>query len=118
MLFRSPFLEWMYVPTDMNPADCTKRPLRVEDAVAGSDRVQLWFRSPSFLQERDIKWPEQKLGIEHPDDVQAEELVVQAIVQGDEEGNEESVSDLVSRFPEHRCGGRGCRGHNNEWAIA
>lgn len=47
-------LEWRYIPTDVNPADCASRGLTPSQLLNHS----LWWNGPGFLQRMETEWPE------------------------------------------------------------
>lgn len=52
-------LDWRYVPTNLNPADCASRGLTPSQLIAHG----LWWHGPEFLLENSKKWPENKAAI-------------------------------------------------------
>ena len=49
--------QWRYVPTKSNPADLLTRGSTIKDLVANTT----WWNGPSFLNETQVDWPENKI---------------------------------------------------------
>lgn len=47
-------LEWRYVPTDVNPADCASRGLTPSQLLEHT----LWWKGPDFLLKPESEWPQ------------------------------------------------------------
>ncbi|XP_063618732.1 uncharacterized protein LOC134791614 [Cydia splendana] len=49
---------WMYVPTDVNPADHATRGKPARKITAHDE----WYKGPSFLHRPEVEWPSQEIG--------------------------------------------------------
>lgn len=47
-------LQWRYIPTDINPADCASRGLTPSELL----QHELWWQGPQFLYQSEEHWPE------------------------------------------------------------
>ena len=97
ILHRSdPYVQWRYVPTEINPADMSSRSTAVPDFP--DERLRLWFLGPEFLWGPPEKWPTQPeedmkggVNIEETDVVQPKKFVNHLVVA--EEQNEQGLTE-------------------------
>ena len=55
----NPAMQWMFVPSEENPADMSSRPLFLTGSEQDDRKLQFWFLGPAFLKQDRDQWPKQ-----------------------------------------------------------
>ncbi|MEL7338835.1 MAG: DUF1759 domain-containing protein [Bacteroidota bacterium] len=90
--------QWCYIPSQMNPADCSSRGFSKKTSAKYESQVQQWFNGPAFLWKATSEWPRREMSYEVLEDDPEVKTEVQNFKIAVEDGN--ILQSLEARISE------------------